>query len=263
MIELPRLIAVRFEQELPSGTTKPCVFACEDSEGNGAGEFVLKFRSEGHGGGPTGLLFEFIAAHIAALLEIPMPVPALIELDAALGDITPQPTIAQRISASVGLNFGTRYLTPGHITWVANDPVPLSLREVASEVMAFDALIDNADRRRDKPNLLWKGDALYVIDHELAFAFARTVLWKPQSWTARRLSFLRDHPLYAGLRGQTIDLRAFVGGLESLDDNEIERICESVPPEFGTTYLDRIAEHLRDARNHVTDLAEAVRRILR
>jgi hypothetical protein len=83
-----RLIAVRFEKELSSGTTLPCVFACEDSNGNHAGEFVVKFRSTVHGGA-TGLLFEFVAAQLALHLSIPMPRPALVELEAALAEATP------------------------------------------------------------------------------------------------------------------------------------------------------------------------------
>ena len=32
-------------------------------------------------------------------------------------------------------------------------------------------MIQNPDRRQDKPNLLRKGDELAIFDHEMAFSF--------------------------------------------------------------------------------------------
>lgn len=89
--------------------------------------------------------------------------------------------------------------------------------------MAFDTLIDNADRRREKPNLLWRGQDLVVIDHELAFAFSRLIGTPADPFSDTTLAFLRDHPLWAGLRGAPIDVGRFVGELESLraDDHAV------------------------------------------
>ena len=66
--------------------------------------------------------------------------------------------VANRIRASAGLNFGTRFISSGYATWQKDDAVPASLRQGAVEVMAFDGVLDNTDRRRQNPNLLWKGD---------------------------------------------------------------------------------------------------------
>ena len=260
LIILPRLQAVAFQCELPSGSTHPCVFVCEDEEGNEAVEYVVKFRSEVRGGA-TGLLFEFIAAQLADSLDVPMPAPALIELDAQLADATPERSVAERIRASIGLNFGTRFLTPGYVTWRVNDEIPLTLRQTATDILAFDAVIDNADRRRDKPNLLWKGDELFVFDHEVAFAFTR-LIGTHIPFEDTGMQFLREHPLYAGMRGQPIDLRRFTGELEGLTDSVISSICNRVPSEFGTMYLDSIQHWLTQARDRAQYLAGALGRIL-
>ena len=61
---------------------------CQDATGQGVGDFVVKFRSEVRDQ-ETGLLFEFLAAQLAIRLGIPMPAPALIELDSSLADATP------------------------------------------------------------------------------------------------------------------------------------------------------------------------------
>ena len=138
------------------------------------------------------------------------------------------------------------------MTWRVNDPIPLSLRQIAAEIIAFDVVIDNADRRREKPNLLWKDDEMFVFDHEVAFAFTRLIGMPPFPFDSNGVQFLRDHPLYSGLRGQAIDLTRFIGELESVRDEEIVELCQGVPPEFGTLHLEKIRQWLLV---HVTALS--------
>lgn len=262
MIAFPRFYATVCQQEFSTGATRPCVFTCQDATGQGVGDFVVKFRSEVRGQ-ETGLLFEFLAAQLAIRLGIPMPAPALIELDSLLAEATPDTAVAARIRASVGLNFGTRFLTPGYVTWRKNDSVPLTLRQTAIEIMAFDVVIDNPDRRQEKPNLLWKDDEMFVFDHEVAFAFTRLIGMQPLPFDDAGMVFLHNHPLYQGMRGQDVDLRRFVGELESWSDEEITTVCNQVPREFGTLYLEKIRQWFVQARDRVGLLADALRRILR
>lgn len=196
-------------------------------------------------------------------MEFPCQLPALIELDPFLADATPDTAVAGRIRASVGLNFGTRFLTPGYVTWRKNDSVPLTLRQTAVEIMAFDAVIDNADRRQEKPNLLWKDDEMFVFDHEFAFAFTRLIGTLPLPFDDAGMVFLRNHPLYQGMRGQDVDLRRFVGELESWSDEEITTVCDQAPREFGTLYLEKIQQWFVQTRDRARLLEDAVRRLLR
>jgi hypothetical protein len=208
-------------------------------------------------------MFEVVAAQLAASLCIPMPNPALIHLSSELGDAIPEASVASRVRKSEGLNFGTRFLGGGYATWLVDDPIPNSLLPLAAAVVAFDALIDNADRRREKPNVLSKGEELYVIDHELAFAFALLVGWRSEPWERRDLEFLKSHPFYAGLRGRCLDLTRFESDLQQLTDADIEAICHFVPIEFGRRHLDKIAEQICFARDHSSGLVEAVMRVLK
>lgn len=126
MITLEKLAATRFLMELGTGSTKPCVFSCVSLDGEIAGEHVVKFRSTVRGGG-NGLCFEFLAAQLAALLGIPMPKPALVELDRDLLESTEETAVRERIGRSLGLNFGTEYKTPGYSTWLTGDTIPASI----------------------------------------------------------------------------------------------------------------------------------------
>ncbi len=164
MLILERLSAVRFERDLVSGSTRPCIFSCVNEAGHHAGEYVVKFRSEVRGN-ELGLMFEVFAAQLAACLCIPMPNPALIRFPSDLADAMPEASVASRVRRSEGLNFGTRFLGRGYATWLVDDQIPNSLLSLAAAIVAFDALIDNADRRpsaltRKDPGLLGKNDPL-------------------------------------------------------------------------------------------------------
>ncbi len=191
-----------------------------------------------------------------------MPDAALIELTNDLSAVMPDAAIGQRVEKSAGLNFGTRFMAGGYVTWPVDDPVPVALRRTAIEILAFDAVIDNADRRREKPNLLWKGDELLVIDHEMAFAFTRLIGQPHRPFEVSATDFLREHPLRAGLRRVDVDLDRFTGGLEALSGSAIDELCDAVPQEFGTGHLDKIAAWLREARGGGDQLIAAIRRIL-
>jgi len=47
---------------------------------------------------------------------------------------------------------------------------PGVLVQTAAEVLVFDAIVQNPDRRADNPNCLVRGDEIRIIDHELAFS---------------------------------------------------------------------------------------------
>lgn len=256
------MVAVELRGELSTGATRPCVMACLDAAGDACGDYVVKLRAAVRGG-PTGLAFEYLAARLAERLSIPMPPAALVEIDEDLAAAMPDAELAERLRGSAGLNFGTRFLAPGYVTWPVGEPVPVTLRQVAVEIMAFDALIDNADRRREKPNLLWRGEELLVIDHELAFAFTRLIGTAAEPFSDTTLKGLEGHPLRAGLRGAPIDVGRFVGELESLRAGEIDAICRGVPAPFGSEYRDRIRDWLKRATKRGRQLALGIGRMLR
>ena len=72
--------------------------------------YVLKFR--GAGQGPKALVAELVAAGIGHALGLPVPDAAVIDLGEGFGLNEPDPEIQDLLKASVGDNFGLRYL-PG------------------------------------------------------------------------------------------------------------------------------------------------------
>ena len=160
---------------------------------------------------------------------------------------------------SIGFNFGSRFLV-GHTTLPVNQNLPPAARQAATNIVAFDALLENVDRRRDNPNLLVRGDSVHAFDHELAFGFIYDFARRP--WL-ERFSFLANHALYPTLRGRDLDLSGFLGALTSVTDFDLDAICASIPREFGTSYLDQICDHIRLAGSEADDFGVALRAVLR
>jgi hypothetical protein len=268
MKELPRLHGVAFLEQLDHGATQPLVLECETTEEEPAGEFVIKLRSRVRNS-PAGLAFEYLGWQLADMLGLRVADAALVTLDVELGDSLPhtRAIIGARIKDSAGLNFGTRYMVPGYTTWPTGTPIPDELVQSALEIFAFDGIIDNPDRTLAKPNVLWRGDDLLVIDHELVFAFVLLLGGRPGD-LAERFAYLSQnppgHPFYQPLKGRVgLNLDRLVGALAALTDGDIAELIGSVPPEFGAdAYLQNIADALRADRDNAQAVGQAILGVL-
>lgn len=257
---IPRVRATAFQEELTSGATSPCVFGCESDAGVDVGEYVVKFRSTVRGGA-TGLLFEAVTAQLAVRLGLSTPEPAIAELSAALADATPDRRVAQRILDSLGSNFATRRLD-GYPTCPVDWVIPAEQKSMALEIMAFDALIDNSDRRRDKPNMLIGRNEIRIIDHELAYSFVRLLGVRDSDLNFDALQFLRQHPFYPGLARTRLDLDRFCRELCSITVAELREMFEAVPADFGREFEERIIERIKLVQEKVDFFAACIRRVL-
>jgi len=151
MRHVATLIATTYQTSLTTGRTTPGVFICEDANGNSAGEYVVKLKSNLETGN-AGLLRETVGNLLANELGIDAPEPAIVEIPIELADGVADPRVAQAVQQSIGLNFGSKNLSGGYYAWPDEKTVPTSLKQLANDIFVFDALIQNPDRRRGKPN---------------------------------------------------------------------------------------------------------------
>lgn len=156
------LTVTRYVRPLREGGSLPAIVEASDD-----GLYVAKFR--GAGQGRKALIAELLTGGVARALGLPVPELVLLELDAKFGLNEPQDEIRDLLNASTGLNVGLDYL-PGSITF---DPlVPGGLTsELASRIVAFDALTLNVDRTAKNPNLLSWHKQLWLIDHGASLYF--------------------------------------------------------------------------------------------
>lgn len=263
MRTVPHLVAVTYHRRMGSGRTKPALFGCEDQDGNAFGDFVVKLKG-GLETGVTGLSYELIASLVADELGIAAPAPALVEIDPAIARaiLEVDPAASEVLRKSGGTNFGTQLLVGGFRTWATDQPVPIGLRRTATDVFAFDALIQNPDRRFDNPNLLWRDEEILVIDHDSAFSFLYALGDQSSPWNLEEALFLEQHVFYRALKGKPTDLERFTGALEAISDDKIERIARAVPTEWRNDKLSSIMNHLTLLRDHAKEFIEQVKRRL-
>jgi hypothetical protein len=92
----------------------------------------------------------------------------------------------------------------------------------AADIFAFDLIIQNPDRRKDKPNLLRKGDELFIIDHEMAFSFLYALTPDEYPWLGKGMNYVKEHIFYSGLKGRALSWDRLQGALEAIDDSRLE-----------------------------------------
>jgi hypothetical protein len=203
---IPKLVAVQFVRFMESGRTSPALFGCEDESGRMIGEYVVKLRGTV---GEAGLLKEIFASKLASHFGLVSPEPALIVIERDLANLVALmlPTQAAVIEESIGLNFGTRVLT-GVSTWPVDKSLPAAMLQTATNIFAFDALVQNPDRRYSNPNLFAKGDSLIIFDHEMAFSFL-LALFPSAPWSLDAQQYLLEHVFFRTLKSKAIDLTSF------------------------------------------------------
>jgi hypothetical protein len=262
------LTAVRFEKAMTSGRTRPLVLACEeaDEESDGSTEYIVKLRGSIDTGG-VGLACELVASEVARYLDLSVPEPAIVEVTEEFARSVPEESSREALRKSLGLNFGSRFLSGGYITWPKGKLVLPALRPVASETIAFDAFIQNPDRTAQRPNLLWKDEELVLFDHEMAFSFLYAIGGPAEPWTDSFEGPLRSHVFYQPLRSLLAPLDRFRGAVEALADERIHAMIQAVPLEWrmgsdGEGRLARIGEYLARRRDGIGTLIEQVRRVM-
>ncbi len=217
---LPRYAGTRYVVPLREGGSLPGVVDVD-----GEGTFVVKFR--GAGQGPRALVAEAVVALVGLAVGLPIPRPAIVELDDAFGRSEPDPEIQDLLRGSAGANFGLEYL-PGALAFDRSVDASLLTPELAADIVWLDAYLTNVDRTPRNTNLLVCDRRVWLIDHGAAlFMHHRWSGWRQRIHSP--FPHIADHVLlpFAG------DLPAADARLRSrLDAGLIAGIVASVPEEW-------------------------------
>jgi hypothetical protein len=247
------LTATRFIRPMKVGRTGALLLGCEDAKAK-PHEVVVKLR------GPEitvkSQIAELICALLAHDLGLDVPTPAVVDMPVGFEAVVASPAVAAAIKASPGINFGS-LLLEAFTPWPTDRPLIGAMRDRAATIFAFDALIQNPDRRIDgvTSNLWSRSDTIGVFDHEMALRFLYLSLgafacpWVPADQIAS-FDFLKRHVFYAALRSRPVDLDTFEDGLRKLTTARIDGYVRAVPKEWqsGHTFCQDIAHYLDAAR---------------
>lgn len=165
---LPVFKAVFFDKIIESGgSTKPWIVYVEINQQ--LVPYVVKVYKEKHNEQYHATANEVYAYLFAQEFDLSTPEAALIDFDTHFINSLPNDKAQLLKHIDSRIKFGTRYID-GCFSFNKN------LRRRAFDsydvesIFAFDNLILNVDRRVSKSNILLKGKAYYLIDHEMSFS---------------------------------------------------------------------------------------------
>ncbi len=228
---LEHVTVTRYVTPLREGGSLPAIV-----EADNLGTYVMKFR--GAGQGPLALVAEIIAGELARRLGLRVPELVLAELDPRIAVSEPDPEIQDLLRASEGVNLGVDFL-PGSFGF---DPLGWTAEpEFASQVLWFDALVQNVDRTWRNPNLLVWHRNIWLIDHGAALYFHHN--WPPRGTADPKWPFdAAEHVL----RDRATALSATHAALAPrVTADLLAEVTALVPPKwFGDRGADAYVEHL-------------------
>jgi len=210
-----------------------------------------------------GALFELLGSRLATHFGILVPEPAAVEINKDFADVVSEILCRQLSSPKIGigLNFGSRVVHP-MTTWLTGRTIPDAMFRDATAIFAFDALIQNPDRRAINPNLFTQGDSICVYDHETSFSFLLAIARSVKPWNLEREKYLEEHVFYTRLKSKRIDLSDFKNRLNSLNGRVLTEIKKDIPPEWMNSDFERIEAHLLAIHENTDDFIEQVTRRL-
>jgi hypothetical protein len=270
---LTPVTAICFHKPMGGGKTAPSLVSCLQEDGS-VMELVVKF-SAGCEGGVGSLLREAFAALMAADLDLPVPEPFLVKVEADFVATIPETDDRHRLTKgyankSIGWNFGSKKLPAGFSRILTGRTIPQSLMPVAAEILAFDTFIANFDRTVENPNCQSNGREFAIFDHELTFRTDGVLFWKAP-WEKDGINFPKGQPdrlrhaFLDELRGSNPDFRRLAGAFDVLTDTRLDEYQSALPKEWigDGGDIERILSYVRGLKQNIDlailNLGEALR----
>lgn len=169
MLNVLKAIAVD-QEAIHSGSTRPCLMTLEDESGHPAGDYVVKVFKPLNLEQGFNTHKEVFGSVLAEAFDLNTPEAVLVRVNREIIDSLNESEQYKGFNLEPGIYFGCRYIE-NVLDYSKVKPKALEDWELEN-IFAFDVLIRNQDRRVKKPNLFFKEDEIFVIDHELSFATA-------------------------------------------------------------------------------------------
>ena len=249
---ISRAILTRIDRQASQGRTGPVLAACENDE-EAEVEVFMKL-SAGCDQQVTNLARETIAACLAGDLGLPVPRPWLIEVPQEITKSVADRRISELLRDSSPVAFGSTS-SPSFMAWSSGQRLTESMYPLAAEILLFDAIIQNPDRRSDNPNCLVRSNDLRIIDHELAFTHALIVEWRPP-WVQGGMQTFEEpghHIFLKELRDKQIDFEPIRGRWNGLSDSRLHEYKATIPQEWNAARrdIDAALRLVAEARDNI------------
>jgi hypothetical protein len=258
-----RLEAIEFQRRVGNGQSKPAFIVAETDAGD-AIELVAK-TAGGCMRGVSALAMELISTCLAADLGLRVPEPFFVNMSDTWIRTIPDQEWRELAFVSSTLAFGSRNITGGFIAWQPTRVLSAELASAVAAALAFDAAIENSDRRPENPNCLRREDIFFLIDHELCFP--SVLFGQPKPWVIGGLQQFAQagkQIFVDALRGKEVDWVPVVERWEGLSDAMIDGYGQLLPPEWAgaAPTVASAAIQIKRARDNISALVEEIERVL-
>jgi hypothetical protein len=249
---------------MTSGRTWPSLITCERNGGEEV-ELIAKFAACCDRG-PSSLIAEAVAASLAVDLGLPVSEPVVVGFDDEFVDLMEDcdRELAAKLRGGITPAFGSTKLPPGFMPLPQGKKVPSVLQSQAAEIFAFDALVQNSDRRPENPNCLLGGDSLAIFDHELCFLTEGIIGWEPP-WVVGALNTMRNrHLFYRELAGKPNDLSRFYTAWQNISDERLLEYAGALPQEwvYNNDTATKILDYVTEVRDNIDPSILEIERVL-
>lgn len=224
--------AVSWREAIRSGSTLYII-----AEGDDGRIHVIKHVDSGYGA--KTIIIDWLCCRLAALLGIPVPIPAPIEMGPALLPADLDSEIAALVHECLELNPVLSFLqqVPGS----GLSGTSAQAGEIADDIFLFDILIGNLDRTSDNPDALRSKSCLFGHDFSGSITM-RSAIDGRDPVVPQFFAIFRRHPFFkAGIAAERFRRKVL-----ALADDSLAEIAASVPP----VWLQRLYPgRSRDERN--------------
>ncbi|MDE0175234.1 MAG: hypothetical protein OYH76_10175 [Defluviicoccus sp.] len=262
---LSRAAADEIVRRADSGRTSPLLMLCR-ADTEAPVELFCKLSS-GCDEGVLNLAREVIAACLARDLELPVPVPYLVDIPPQLSAGVADGSIAAQLRESSSVGFGSARVDNQFSAWSSGSRISNALVPVAMSALVFDAVIENVDRRATNPNCLVAGDRIRLIDHELGFPSKSVVIdWLPP-WQEGSLNWLDQpdgHIFCKGLKRRDVDVSPLWEAWSGVSDDRLQEYRAAIPREWAEALpaVDEALDRIRGARDNIDGVIAEILRVL-
>jgi hypothetical protein len=262
--------AKRLERIISSGRTRPLVIECsrssdeiEDDSGVSSEDslkvvkaFDLPEISD------FSLFSELFGNSLARVLGLETPEPCLVHISGPFANSANVILGREGLTLKAGLASGCQYFSGGYRNVI---PETLSVDELqeAAQIYAFDLLVQNPDRVKQRPNCAMSSAGITTYDFETAFSFVFVIGKQALPYEVSKHNLAKNHLFYPALRARKkeLDWKPFVSRLRKVTQIELERMTAGFPPAW-LAHFPEVSAHILTTVEHARDFELELRRSL-
>ncbi len=253
--------AQRLDDIKEGGRTHPLVVECmreaedEEDEGDGTAVSERTLMVVKALGLPEvterGLFNETFGNLLARRLGVETPMPALVDLSSAFVDAVKPILVPKGLTLQPGVAAGCQYFSEGFAPLEPGRRLRPEELPQAAAIYGLDLMVQNPDRRVEKPNCAIRSGRLVAFDFEMAFSFVLLVGAADPPWQVAQLAFARQHLFYRELRGRELDWRPLLAAVADLTDPALNELLGPIPASWRAAEA-KVRAHLAGIRENLS-----------